>query len=638
MLPCLEFKVVKKLGMYITRFATLLLLTTALSNQAVSKPNIVYIMCDELGYFEPSFMGGQTIRTPRIDKLAAEGVWFTQALAGSSVCAPTRCVLMTGKHSGHTSVRVNGGGTPLRAEEQTIANMLKRAGYATGGFGKWGCGGRGSTGVPEKHGFDVFLGYYDQVHAHSYYPPYIIRNSEEVPLPGNKGGSTGTQYSHYMIFEEGLKFIHTNKDRPFFCYLPITPPHGIFDIPNNDPAWADYKDKDWPEPARRYAAMVGMVDRQVGQVLDLLKELKLDENTIVFFCGDNGGNNYFQTPDHPRGLHSANKHPKTGVEFRGGKGNLYEGGLRIPMAIRWPGKIKPGRVSDHLWYFPDVMPTLAEITGTKAVKDTDGLSIVPELIGAKAAGRKQIDHKYLYWELGSQTAVRMGHWKAIRPRSNAPWELYDLKKDISEEHNVASDNPKIFEQMKALAAEAHEPAVEGTFADRANHEKDRRAKYGSTRPPQRPGRTKWKTKGLIANADFKVLRVSSENRGNGKFARNAIDGKANTIWHTQFSPEILKHPHEMIIDLGREHMIKGFRYLPRQDAGWNGTIKEIEITVSNDADNFGELTAKSTFKKTKTVQDINCDSVKGRYIRIRALSEINGGPWASIAEFGVREK
>ena len=543
--------------MRIFSFLTLLLLP---SLNAATKPNIVYIMCDELGYFEPSFMGSKTISTPRIDRLAKEGVWFTQALAGSSVCAPTRCVLMTGKHSGHTSVRVNGGGTPLRAEEKTIANMLKAGGYATGGFGKWGCGGRGSTGVPEKHGFDVFLGYYDQVHAHSYYPPYIIKNSQEVALPGNKGGSTGTQYSHYIIFEESLKFIRTNKNKPFFCYLPITPPHGIFDIPDSDPAWADYKNKDWPEPARRYAAMVGMVDRQVGQVLDLLEELDLDKNTIVFFCGDNGGNNYFKTAKHPRGLHSANKNPKTGVEFRGGKGNLYEGGLRIPMAIRWPGNIKPGRVSDHLWYFPDVMPTLAEITGTHAVKDTDGISILPELLG-----RKQPQHKYLYWELGNQSAVRMGNWKAVRPRPNVPWELYDLKTDISEAHNVAATNPEVISQIKAHATAAHEPAVEGTFADPANHEKDRRAKFGSTRPPQRTGKVKWITKGLLANKDFKIIRVSSENAGNSKLALNVIDGNVNTIWHTQFSPEIRKHPHELVIDLGREHTLTGFRILSRQD-------------------------------------------------------------------------
>ena len=621
------------------RFAYILTLALFFSESgilAAKKPNIVYIMCDELGYYETSFMGSKTIKTPNIDKLAAEGVWFTQALAGSSVCAPTRCVLMTGKHSGHTSVRVNGGGTPLRANEKTIANMLKEAGYATGGFGKWGCGGRGSTGVPEKHGFDVFLGYYDQVHAHSYYPPYIIRNSEEVLLKGNVGGSTGTNYSHYVIHDEAIEFIRANKDRPFFCYMPITPPHGIFDIPDEDPAWAIYKDKiKWPEQARRYAAMVGMIDRQVGQVLDLLKELKLDEDTIVFFCGDNGGNNYFRTPEHPRGIHSANKNPETGVEFRGGKGNLYEGGLRIPMAIRWPGKIKPGRVSDHLWYFPDVMPTLAELTGAKSVKDTDGLSIVPELIGAKAAGRSQEQHQYLYWELGAQTAVRMGNWKAVRTGAKAEWQLFNLKNDISEVHDVSKQNPKILEQIRAIAQEAHEPAVAGTFADTTEHEKDRAAKLGATRPPNPGSKFKWLTKGLIINEGLKVISFSSQNEGNSKFAANAVDGNSMTIWHSKFESGIKKHPHELVIDLGKPSMIRGFRYMARQDGGWNGALKDVEFSIGDNPQEFDEPILKVTFRKTRSVQDVRCKPVKGRYVRLRALSEVNEGPWASIAEIGI---
>ncbi len=253
--------------------AALVSLSHPMLAAANDKPNVVYIMSDELGYYELSCMGNPHIQTPNLDRLAAEGVRFTQALAGSSLCAPTRCCLMTGKHTGHTSVRTNGGGTPLRADEPTIASVLKQAGYATGGFGKWGCGGRGSTGVPEQHGFDVFFGYYDQVHAHSYFPPYLVRNSEEVVLPGNRGGRTGQTYSHDRIFEEARKFIRDNKDRPFFCYMPFTPPHGMFDIPDSDPAWALYREKPWPEDARRYAAMVSMVDRQVGEVIALLKEL-----------------------------------------------------------------------------------------------------------------------------------------------------------------------------------------------------------------------------------------------------------------------------------------------------------------------------------------------------------------------------
>ena len=260
-----------------------------------AKTNVVYIMADELGYYETSYMGSKTIQTPRIDQLARQGIQFTQGLAGSAVCAPTRCCFLTGKHSGHTSVRVNGGGTPLRAKEVTIGTILKKEGYATGGFGKWGCGGRGSTGVPEKHGFDTFVGYYDQVHAHSYYPKYIIENSKELLLNGNEGGSTGTNYSHYVIVNRAKQFIRENKDKPFFCYLPITPPHGIFDIPDNDPAWKLYKDKPWSEPARRYAAMVSMVDRQVGEIVDLLKELKLDKNTIIFSVGTTAATTISQT-------------------------------------------------------------------------------------------------------------------------------------------------------------------------------------------------------------------------------------------------------------------------------------------------------------------------------------------------------
>jgi len=446
------------------------------------KPNVIYCMADELGYYEPGFMGNPHIKTPNLDRMAAEGVIFTNCLAGSAVCAPTRGCLLTGKHSGHTSVRLNGGGTPLRAEEQTFASILKPLGYATGGFGKWGAGGRGSTGVPEAHGFDLFVGYYDQVHAHSYYTPYILRNSEEVPLTGNRGLSDGETYSHYVIVDEAMQFIRENKDKPFLCYLPVTPPHGLFDIPDEDPAWAIYKDQPWPEQARRYAAMVTMVDRQLGELNALLKELSIDEQTLIMFSGDNGGADYFVTDEYPRGVHGANKHPKTGVEFRGKKGNLYEGGLRIPAVARWPGKISPGRVSDHVWYFPDFLPTVAELTGATAPSDIDGISLVPELLGAEVVGRAQPKHEYLYWELTGQTAVRMGKWKAVQPlgpkKQSRDWELYDLEQDISETQDLAKEQPAILVQMRQIAAAAHSPVVEGTFSSTELHERDRAAKFG----------------------------------------------------------------------------------------------------------------------------------------------------------------
>jgi arylsulfatase A-like enzyme len=608
-------------------------------------PNIVYIMSDELAYYELSHMGNPYIKTPRIDKFAAEGIRFTQALAGAPVCAPLRCNLMTGKHAGHASVRANDGGTPLREGEPTIASILKAKGYATGGFGKWGCGGRDSTGVPEKHGFDLFYGYYDQVHAHSFYPPYLVRNSEEDVLEGNVGGRSGKTYSHYRIMEEGLKFIRENKEQPFFCYFPITPPHGMYDIPADDPAWELYKAEEWvkdpkiSQDVKNYAAMVSMVDYNVGQVLDLLKDLGLEENTIVFFTGDNGGQDRFRSKEHPRGFYGPNVDPKTGVEFRGGKGNLYEGGLRIPSLVRWPGKIKPGQVSDLVFYQPDVLPTLAELASAKAPDDIDGLSILPEILGAKATGRKQQKHEMLYWEFGSQTAVRYNKWKAIQPGKNRPWELYDLSKDVSEKTSVAEANPDILGKMQAFAVASHEPVQTGTYTDRTRHERDRWAKWGTTRPQSTKKRGKaYKIKdpNLIPAKEMKVSKVSSENTSNSKHAKNAIDGDPHTIWHSQFAPKIEKHPHEITIDLGSSQNIAGFRYLARQDGGWNGAFAQTEFYVSDSAEFGKKPNLTVTFKKEKMVQSANPEKpVKGRYVKIRILSEVNGGAWSSAAEIGV---
>jgi len=592
-------------------------------------PNIVYIMSDELGYYELSCMGHPHFRTPNIDRLAAEGVRFTQALAGAPVCAPTRCCFLTGKHAGHTSVRINPGGTPMRAEEETIASVLKRRGYATGGFGKWGCGGRGSSGAPEKHGFDVFFGYYDQVHAHTYYPPYLIRNSEEVPLPGNNGGRKGKTYSHYVIMEEAKKFIRDNRSRPFFCYLPITPPHGMFDIPENDPAWRLYADKDWPHDVKAYAAMVNMVDRNVGEILGLLRDLGLEENTIVFFSGDNGGFDYFRDKNHPRGFHAPNVNPRTGVAFRGHKGNLYEGGLRIPMIVYWKGKIRGGRVSDFLWYFPDVLPTLAELSGAPVPDGVDGLSLAPELLGADAAGRAQQEHDFLYWEYAGQTAVRQGAWKAVRPKPTAPWELYDLAHDIEEKRNLAAQRPEIVRRLAAVAEREHEPARPGVFYTMRLENKDRLAKWGKTPENIFP------EKGLIPRSQYKIVRVSTESTFNGRTAACVLDGDPLSHWHTKFKGAVARPPHELVIDLGGLHLVRGIRYLARQDGSWNGAFKDVEVYVSNDPQHFDQPAARATLKKTKSVQEVRFAPVRGRYVCIRVLSEVNGNPWASAAEIGV---
>jgi arylsulfatase A-like enzyme len=461
---------------YLTLLCTALLM---LHTPLVAKPNVIYIMADELGYYEPAFMGGKNIQTPNLDRMAAEGIVFQNMFGGSSVCAPTRCCFLTGKHSGHTSVRANGGGTPLRADETTIAAMLKPLGYATGGFGKWGCGGRGSTGVPEQHGFDVFLGYYDQVHAHTFYPPYLIQNSTEVPLVGNDGSDRDhpPTYAQYHIHTAAVKFIRESHvaGKAFFAYLPYTPPHGLYHIPSSDPAWALYQEKDWPLEARRYAAMVTMLDRQVGEILALLKDLSIEQNTLVMFSGDNGGADYFVSKEHPRGIHSANKHPQTGIEYRGKKGTLYEGGLRVPFMARWPGKIAPRTKSDLLAYFPDILPTIAEVAGASAPADVDGFSLLPTFTGQNA---EQKVHDYLYWEINGWTAIRQSTWRAVKPDKKKVWELYDLAADPSESRDLSAEKPEVLARLTTLATAAHQPVHEGTFTNMDLHERDRRAKYG----------------------------------------------------------------------------------------------------------------------------------------------------------------
>lgn len=614
------------------------------TSKAEQPPNIVYIMSDELAYYELSHMGNKRLHTPNIDRMASEGIRFTQALAAAPVCGPLRACMMTGKHMGHCSVRDNPGGTPLRADEPTIASMLKKRGYATGGFGKWGAGGRGSTGVPEDHGFDEFFGYYDQVHAHSFYPPYLIHNSKEVPLPGNDGGRSGDTYSNYEIMKRGLDFIRDNKDRPFFCYFPITPPHGMYDIPADDPAFEAYKHDEWfndpqiGQDIKNYAAMVTMVDNDLQTILDLLRELQLEDNTIVFFTGDNGGQDRFRSNEYPRGYFGPNLNPRTGVEFRGGKGNLYEGGLRIPYLVRWPGKIEPNTVSDLLFSQVDVFPTLAELADAKAPDDLDGISILTELVGESVTGHKQDQHEFLYWEYGNQTAVRMGQWKAIRVRKDGDWALYDLANDVSETKDLASQKPELLHKMIAHADASHEPWQAGKFFTKELQERDRAAKFGSKGNPKGPGGkvNRIEARNLIPAKQVKVLRFSSQNESNGKLAANAVDGNPNSVWHSRFDAGVATPPHELVLDLGGTYDITGFRYLGRQDSGWNGAFGKADFTVSDSARDFGDPTVVAEFTKTKKSQAADCKGpVRGRYVRVRAMKEVNGSPWGSAAEIGI---
>ena len=454
-----------------TLSTVLLLLTLSVSlGQAAERPNLVFIMADDLGPFELSCLGSPVHETPHIDSLAAEGIEFTQAYSGCCVCAPARSTLMTGYHTGHTTVRGNSGGIPIRDEDVTVAEVLQKAGYVCGGFGKWGLGDAGTPGVAEKNGFDPFFGYYDQVHAHFYYPRYLWQSGVKVPLAGNARPEVdagereayqqdkmyvGTEFSHHRIFDEAIKFIRVNKDRPFFCYCPWTPPHGRWPMPPDEPAMEAFADKPWPTEAKVYAGMVKMIDRNVGEIMAVLKEFDLDEKTVVFFCSDNGGLPSFEELFHPCG------------PLRGYKGQLYEGGIRVPLVVRWPGRIRPAAKSDQPCYFPDVMPTLAELAGASehVPEDIDGISLVPTLLGP-TADRKQQEHEYLYWEQPGRSgaqAIRIGKWKAIwggfgKP-NRPPVELYDLSTDVGETKDLAGDHPDLAARAEKIMTEAHVPPL-----------------------------------------------------------------------------------------------------------------------------------------------------------------------------------
>lgn len=449
-------------------------LSAAASQSGKRPPNIVFIMADDLGLRHLGCYGGDKIDTPNIDRLAAEGMRFTEAYAGCTVCGPSRSVLMTGLHNGHAPVRGNSGGIPLRDEDVTVAEVLKSAGYGTGGFGKWGQGEVGTAGVPEKQGFDTFAGYYHQIHAHFYYPEYLWKNSLKWPLPGNQvggrypgdGRGQRTQYAPTELLKLAENFIRANADRPFFCYLPTIVPHVELAEPDKELVEkyrARFGDEEpffdprpgymgSSHPRATYAAMVELMDRNVGKIMALLKELELDNETIVFFTSDNGAQGSYGRSRSRFFEFFEPMHP-----YRGSKGAMYEGGIRVPMIARWPGKITAGAVDDSLaWYFADVLPTFAELAGVEPPDGLDGISVVPALIGEKAAGRKQKEHEFLYWEMpsgqGLRQALRMGKWKAVRDQGGGKLELFDLEADKGESSDVSAANPEIMQKIEQILA------------------------------------------------------------------------------------------------------------------------------------------------------------------------------------------
>ncbi|MCA9043914.1 MAG: arylsulfatase [Planctomycetaceae bacterium] len=440
-------------------------------------PNIIFVMADDLGYGDLGCYGQKLIKTPNLDRMAAEGMKFRQFYAGNTVCAPSRAVLMTGKHMGHVHVRGNAGAEieiqTLRDSDVTVAEVLKQKGYATALCGKWGLGDEydgGLAGIPNRQGFDLFYGYLNQVHAHNYYPEFLWHNRRHVPLKnvvegvGRKyaafeGGAATERvdYSHDLIAQKALEFVRqqgADNSHPFFLYLALTIPHA-----NNEgtrmtgngqevPDYGEYVSRDWPDQDKGQAAMISRMDDDMGRLFALLKELNIDEETVVMFTSDNG--------PHNEGGHNPERFGPSGP-LRGMKRDLYEGGIRVPFIVRWPGTTPANAVSNHIGYFGDLMATVGELSGAEVPDGLDSVSFAPEIRGQH---EKQQPHDYLYWEFferGSAQAVVRGNWKAVRsPMFTGKTELFDLSKDLGEATDIAAQHPDMVREMETIMAEAHQ--------------------------------------------------------------------------------------------------------------------------------------------------------------------------------------
>ena len=460
---------------FLLHVSLLCLSTGATQNlAAATRPNIIYILADDLGYGDLSCYGQQTLRTPHLDRMAKEGIRFTRHYAGSTVCAPSRCVLMTGLHTGHARVRGNGPGT-LQPSDLTVASLLQESGYETGCFGKWGIGNPPPHNDPNQHGFNEFYGYINMFHAHNYYPEFLVRNgvketlrnqlfpdwkSKQTPEREGMGvAKIAVDYAPELIFSEALDFIESNQEKPFFLYYALNIPHA-----NNEgasetrvgrngmrsPQFRSFSNEEWPIQEKGFAGMIETIDHHVGQILKLLKELELDEQTAVFFSSDNG--------PHQEGGHKMDFFDSNG-SLRGMKRDLYEGGIRVPLIARWPGRFPSNQESDLISGFQDIFPTFAALAQIDSVPTTDGLSIAPTLLGQAA---RQFTHPHLYWEFyeqGGKVSVLKGNWKAVKrnfiSEATAPIELYNLESDLSETQDVSGEHPALIRSFARIMTQEH---------------------------------------------------------------------------------------------------------------------------------------------------------------------------------------
>jgi arylsulfatase A-like enzyme len=422
--------------------------STLTAQVSSAKPNILFILADDLGYGDLGCYGQELISTPSLDKLAREGLKFTQFYCGSTVCAPSRCVLMTGKHTGQARIRGNAR-VDLLPEDVTVAEVLKNAGYRTGLVGKWGLGTAGRSGVPNRQGFDEFYGLLDQKHAHTQYPTQVWNNEDEAFLDGNFG-PLRKDFTQEVFTNKAISFIEKNRAAPFFLYLSYTTPHANNELTRQTgngmeiPSDAPYSEKDWPQPDRNFAATVHRLDRDVGRVLAKIRDLDLERNTLVMFASDNG--------PHREGGNNPELFDSNGP-LRGIKRDLYEGGIRTPFLVRWPGVVQQGSVTEEIGAFEDILPTLAETAGVRNPSGVTGISLLPVLQGKAALPRK-----YLYWEFherGFSQAVRLGKWKGVRRQGRkSPVELYDLSTDVGETKDIAARHPDIVKEIAAIMESA----------------------------------------------------------------------------------------------------------------------------------------------------------------------------------------
>ncbi|MDF7824792.1 sulfatase-like hydrolase/transferase [Pontiellaceae bacterium B12227] len=569
---------------------------------AARSPNVIYILCDDLGYGEVGYNGQEMIQTPELDALAKKGMRFTSHYCGSSVCAPSRGSLMTGKHPGHAYIRANSPGypngqTPIPADSETVGKLMQRAGYTTACIGKWGLGGERpdgtlNDGFPTQQGFDYFFGYCDQRRAHNYYPEFLWRNEEKVPLGGKV-------YSHDLMTEEALKFVDENKDGPFFLYLAYTIPHTKYQVPE----LAQYADRDWPEKFKKHAAMTSRMDRDVGRLVRHLETLKLDKNTLVFFNSDNGAH----------GEQGSEKFFNTSGELRGIKRSMYEGGVRSPMFAYWPGKIRAGSVSDHLSSFWDMLPTFSALTGEPVQGETDGISMLPTLLGKPQQQKK---HDYLYWELYERKpnqGLRMGKWKGVvvDRRKGQKIELYDMSVDEGEQQDLADRYPEVVERIRKAMNEAHVPSPlwDKSFPGRMFNVEAACEVSGVSNPDavETAGDIPTGWKWISRNGSVTHSSLSSEwGVPHNHTLLTTMQGKQSFHTDAEETPWVM-------IDLKQEQPIIGLEILNRTD-GKSSRTRNLHVWISRDGNNWNQV-FKAGKPERRWLVDLS-QPKQARYVKI----------------------